>query len=39
MYNYDKSSQVWEIPITELARLLDNLTFIDDIQIELKKEK
>lgn len=37
-YAYDKKTYQWEVPITELAYLLDSLTFIDDIKLVLKKE-
>ena len=34
-YNYDKRTKLWECPICYLGRLLDNLTFLDDIQLQL----
>jgi SNF2 family DNA or RNA helicase len=34
-YNYDKKTKLWEFPIAYLGRLLDNLTFLDDIQLKL----
>ena len=34
-YNYDKKNKLWEVPITYLGRVLDNLTFLDDIQLRL----
>ena len=34
-YNYDKKTKLWEFPIIYLGRLLDNLTFLDDIQLTL----
>ena len=34
-YNYDKKTKLWEFPICYLGRLLDNLTFLDDIQLKL----
>ena len=34
-YNYDKRTKLWEFPIIYLGRLLDNLTFLDDIQLKL----
>ena len=34
-YNYDKRAKLWEFPIIYLGRLLDNLTFLDDIQLKL----
>jgi len=37
-YAYDKKTHTWELPINCLAYLLDNLTYLDDITLELKKE-
>ena len=34
-YNYDKKTKLWEVPICYLGRVLDNLTFLDDIQLKL----
>ena len=34
-YAYDKRTKLWEIPFIYLGRLLDNLTFLDDIQLKL----
>ena len=34
-YYYHKKDKTWEIPICYLGRLLDSLTFFDDIQLEL----
>ena len=34
-YNYDRRTKLWEFPIIYLGRLLDNLTFLDDIQLKL----
>lgn len=34
-YHYHKKDKVWEIPVCYLGRLLDNLTFLDDIQLKL----
>ena len=34
-YYYHKKDKTWEIPISYLGRLLDSLTFFDDIQLEL----
>ena len=34
-FNYDKKTKLWEFPINYLGRLLDNLTFLDDIQLKL----
>ena len=32
---YHKAKKLWEIPIVYLSRLLDNLTFLDEIQLQL----
>lgn len=34
-YYFHKKDNAWEIPISYLGRLLDNLTFLDDIQLQL----
>lgn len=34
-YYYHKKDKVWELPIVYLGRLLDNLTFLDDITLKL----
>lgn len=34
-YYYHKRDNVWEFPICYLGRLLDNLTFLDEIQLRL----
>ena len=34
-YSFDKKTKLWEFPIAYLGRLLDNLTFLDDIQLKL----
>lgn len=34
-YYYHKKDNVWEFPISYLSRLLDNLTFLDEIQLRL----
>lgn len=36
VYSYDKKSKVWEVSILSLAYLLDSLTLLDDITLELK---
>lgn len=38
VYNYNKKTKIWELPITDLAYLLDNLTTIDDIELEIMKK-
>ena len=37
-YYYHKAIQTWEIPVCYLSRILDNLTFLDDIQLQLLDE-
>jgi SNF2 family DNA or RNA helicase len=34
-YNYDKNTKLWEVPTCYLGRLLDSLTFLDEIQLKL----
>ena len=34
-WHYHAKDKVWEFPIIYLGRLLDNLTFLDDIQLKL----
>lgn len=34
-YHWHKKEKVWECPLCYLGRLLDNLTFLDDIQLRL----
>ena len=34
-YNYDKKNKLWEVPICYLGRVLDSLTFLDEIQLKL----
>ena len=38
-FNYDKKVNTWEIPTTRLAKFLNGIKGIDDIKIELKKDK
>lgn len=38
-YIYNEENRDWEIPITSLAYLLDNLTYIDDITLKLYSEE
>lgn len=35
IYSYDKNTHIWEVPVTSLAYLLDELTYIDDIELQL----
>lgn len=37
-YIYDKKTHVWELPITSLSYLLDELTYLDDIELQLYNE-
>lgn len=37
-YIYDKSTFTWETPITSLAYLVNNLVYIDNIDLTLKKD-
>ena len=39
VYNYDKKEKMWEVPITSLSKLLDNFYSIDDITLEILKDK
>ena len=34
-----KSTKEWELPLNKLSYLIDNLTYIDDIQLDLLKEE
>ena len=34
-YYFHKKEKLWEVPISYLGRLLDNLTFLDEIQLKL----
>ena len=38
-FSYSKKENLWEIPSCELSRILDSLTFIDDIELTLMKEE
>lgn len=33
IYSYDKDTHLWEVPLSELARLLDAFVFIDDVTL------
>lgn len=37
-YVYDKKTYTWELPISELAYLLDNLTYLDNITLTLMQD-
>ena len=39
VYNYDKKGKIWEVPVINLARLLDTLCPIDEITLKLLKDK
>jgi SNF2 family DNA or RNA helicase len=34
-FNFDKKSKTWEFPVCYLGRVLDSLTFLDDINLKL----
>jgi SNF2 family DNA or RNA helicase len=34
-YHYHKAQKCWEVPVCYLSRILDSLTFLDDIQLKL----
>jgi SNF2 family DNA or RNA helicase len=34
-YHYHKKEKCWEVPVCYLGRVLDSLTFLDDIQLKL----
>ena len=36
---FDKKKREWEVPLTSLSYLIDNLTFIDDITLKLLKSE
>ena len=38
-YSYDKKTREWEVPLTSLSQILDNVCYIEDIDIELLEEK
>ena len=38
-YAYHKDSQLWELPISSLASLLDKLVYFDDVQLIVKDDK
>ena len=35
---FDKDTKLWELPVTNLSYLLDNLTFFDDIKLILHED-
>lgn len=37
-YYYNKSNYTWEVPINNLAYLIDSLTYVDDITLKLLKD-
>lgn len=37
-YVFDKKTYEWELPVNALSYLLDNLTYIDDIELHLYKD-
>lgn len=39
VHSYDKNSHIWEVPLTSLSYLLDNLCQVDDIKLSLLVDK
>lgn len=39
LYDYNKKTKEWEVSVLSLSSILDSLTFLDDIQLILLKEK
>lgn len=37
-YSYNKKTHEWELPIKELAQIIDSTTFLDDISINLQED-
>jgi SNF2 family DNA or RNA helicase len=35
---YNKNTRLWEVPVTSLSYLLDNLVYFDDITLKVKEE-
>lgn len=35
VYNFDDKTKTWEVTLNDLSYLLDNLTYFDDLQVEL----
>lgn len=38
VYNFDKKTLEWEVPVTSLSYILDNLTYYDDIELSLMED-
>lgn len=38
VYNFDKKTLDWEVPVNSLSYILDNLTYYDDIELSLMKD-
>lgn len=38
-FNFDKKTKEWEVPTKQLSEILDKLTFYDDINLKLYKQK
>lgn len=38
-YSYNKNTHEWELPLSKLSYLINNLTYIDDIQLNLFPEE
>lgn len=39
VYSYSKKTRVWELPVSSLSFLLDNLTYYDDIELVLMPDE
>ena len=37
VYNYNKKTKEWEVPINKLAYLIDNLSVLNDVKLTLYK--
>lgn len=37
--NYDKKSKVWEVPVTDLASVINSVNVFDDIELKLKPDE
>ena len=37
--NYDKKSKVWEVPVTDLASIINSVNVFDDIELKLKPDE
>lgn len=37
--NYDKKSKMWEVPVTDLASIINSVNVFDDIELKLKPDE